>query len=68
MSRFWHGLFFIALYLLLFGVTVWTVGALYFDLPLAGLRAPLAFIYGAATLGTLIFAKGRWRAMGRGRV
>jgi hypothetical protein len=63
-SRFWHDLLSIPLYLLLFGVTIWAVGALYFDLPLTGLRAPLAFIYGAAMLGALIFAKGRWRAMG----
>jgi hypothetical protein len=63
-SRFWRGLLCIPLYLLLFGVTVWAVGELYFDLPLAGLRPPLAFIYGAAVLGALIFAKGRWLAMG----
>ena len=64
MRRFWHGLLWIPLYLLLFGVTLWAVGALYFDLPIAGLRAPLAFIYFAAMLVAFIFVKGRWRAMG----
>ena len=64
MSRFWHGLLWIPLYLLLFGVTVWAVGALYFDLPIAGLRAPLAFIYLGAVLVAFIFVKSRWRAMG----
>ena len=63
MSRFWHGLLSIPLYLLLFGVTVWAVGALYFDLPLAWLRAPLAFVYGGAILAALLFVKGRWRVM-----
>lgn len=44
--------------------TAWTVGALYFDLPVAWLRASLAFIYGGAMLGPFLFVKGRWRAMG----
>ena len=44
--------------------TTWAVGALYFDLPITWLRAPLAFIYGGAMLAILIFVKGRWRAIG----
>ena len=44
--------------------TAWAIGALYFDLPLAWLRVPLALIYGMAMLAVLIFVKGRWRAMG----
>ena len=48
--------------------TAWAVGALYFDLPIAWLRAPLAFIYAGAMLAAFIFVKGRWRAMGRRRV
>ena len=44
--------------------TLWAVGALYFDLPIAWLRAPLALIYGLATLAALFFVKGRWRATG----
>ena len=45
-------------------VTAWAAGALYFDLPIAWLRAPLALIYGLAMLAALFFVKGRWRAMG----
>ena len=44
--------------------TVWAVGALYFDLPIAWLRAPLALIYGGTMLAALLFVKGRGRAMG----
>jgi hypothetical protein len=43
--------------------TTWAVGALYFDLPIAWLRAPLALIYGGTMLAALIFVKGRGRAM-----
>src|SRR5205814_233799 len=42
--------------------TAWAAGALYFDLPIAWLRAPLASIYALAMLGALLFVKGRWRA------
>ena len=44
--------------------TAWAAGALYFDLPIAWLRSPLAFIYGLAMLAVLFLVKGRWRAMG----
>src|SRR5438477_3803049 len=44
--------------------TAWAVGALYFDLPITWLRAPLALMYGAAMLVALIFVKDRWRASG----
>src|ERR1043166_317236 len=44
--------------------TAWAAGALYFDLPIAWLRAPLAIIYGLAMLAALIFVRGRWRALG----
>ena len=43
---------------------MWAAGALYFDLPIAWLRAPLALIYGMAMLAAPFFVKGRWRAMG----
>lgn len=43
--------------------TAWAAGALYFDLPIAWLRAPLALIYGLAMLAALVFVKGRWRAL-----
>src|ERR1700704_5050475 len=42
----------------------WAAGAIYFDLPIAWLRAPLAIIYGLAMLAALLFVKGRWRALG----
>jgi uncharacterized protein DUF4105 len=42
----------------------WAVGALYFDLPIAWLRAPLALVYGLAMLTALFFIKGRRRALG----
>ena len=42
----------------------WAAGALYFDLPIAWLRAPLAILYGLAMLAALFFIKSRWRAMG----
>ena len=50
----------------LFGLiaTAWAAGALYFDLPIAWLRAPLALLYGLAMVAALFFVKGRWRAMG----
>jgi hypothetical protein len=44
--------------------TAWAAGALYFDLPIAWLRAPLALLYGLAMLAALFFIKGRWRALG----
>jgi hypothetical protein len=44
--------------------TAWAAGALYFDLPMAWLRAPLALIYGLAMVAALLFVKGRWRALG----
>jgi hypothetical protein len=44
--------------------SAWATGALYYDLPIAWLRAPLAFVYGLAMLATLFFLKPRWRAMG----
>ena len=44
--------------------TTWAAGALYFDLPIAWLRTPLAFIYALAMLAALFFVKGRWRGIG----
>ena len=44
--------------------TAWAAGAVYFDLPIAWLRAPLALVYGLAMLAALFFIKGRWRALG----
>jgi Domain of unknown function (DUF4105) len=43
--------------------SAWAAGALYFDLPIPWLRAPLALIYGLAMLAALVFVKGRGRAL-----
>jgi Domain of unknown function (DUF4105) len=43
--------------------TAWATGALYFDFPIAWLRAPLSFVYGVAMLVSVFFVKGRWRAI-----
>jgi hypothetical protein len=42
----------------------WAAGALYYDLPIAWLRLPLALVYGLAMLTALFFSKRRWRAIG----
>jgi len=44
-------------------VTAWAAGAIYFDLPIAWLRAPLALVFGVVMLAALFFIKIRWRAM-----
>src|SRR6266487_1939203 len=51
---------------LLFGATLWASGAIYFDLPIAWLRTPLAFVYGAAIVALLIAVKRRGLALGAG--
>jgi len=43
-------------------LTVWTVAALYFDAPVAWLRAPLAMTYAMCVLGVWLFVKRRWLA------
>jgi hypothetical protein len=48
----------------LFLATAWAAGALYFDLPIPWLRAPLALIYALMTAGGLLFMKGWSRALG----
>lgn len=62
MSRLWRGLLRLPLYFVLAIATLWAAGALYFDLPVAWLRAPLALIFGLAMFATLFFVKGFWRA------
>ena len=49
--------------LVLLVATAWAAGALYFDLPIASLREPLAFIYAAAMVATLILVRNRWLGM-----
>ena len=47
-----------------FLASAWATGALYYDLPIAWLRTPLALVYGLAMLAMLFLIKPRWRAMG----
>ena len=63
MSGFWRGLLRLPLYFVLALATLWAAGALYFDLPVAWLRAPLALSYGVVMLAVLLFFKRPWRAM-----
>jgi hypothetical protein len=44
--------------------TAWAAGALFFDLPIPWLRAPLALIYGLAMVAALLLVQGRRRALG----
>src|SRR6266700_4011384 len=53
-------------WVLLFGATLCASGAIYFDLPIAWLRTPLAFVYGAAIVALLIAVKRRGLALGAG--
>ena len=50
-------------WVLLFGATLWASGAIYFDLPIAWLRTPLAIVYGAVILALLILVKRRGLAL-----
>ena len=50
-------------WVLLFGATLWASGAIYFDLPIAWLRTPLALVYDAAILALLILEKRRGLAL-----
>lgn len=54
---------FLALGCGLLGLTVWAVAALYFDVRVAWLRAPLAVGYLLVVLAVWIRLKGRWRKM-----
>jgi hypothetical protein len=63
-SGFRRALLWVPLCLLLSAVTIWAIGALYFDLPIAALRISFALAYGLAMLVALLFVKGRWRGPG----
>jgi len=59
----WAERFFLFLrFLLLLGLTLWAVGALYYDLPVERLRAPAAWAYGLAMLLLFLLVKSRIRA------
>ena len=53
-------------WVLLFGATLWASGAIYFDLPIAWLRTPLALVYGATIIALLIAMKRRGLALAGG--
>ncbi|MGC2112132.1 MAG: DUF4105 domain-containing protein [Candidatus Korobacteraceae bacterium] len=45
-------------------LTAWAAAALYFDLPVAGLRLPAALLYALVTISALALLKERWVVMG----
>jgi len=49
---------------LLIGVA-WTVGALWFDFPVAALRRPLAAVFGLSAIAALVFVRPHWQAAAR---
>src|SRR5437899_8429749 len=51
----------VASFILLIGVA-WAYGALWFDFPVAGLRQPLAIVFGLSAIAALVFMRPRWRA------
>ena len=55
---------FTALGCVLLPCTLWAAAALYFDVRVPWLRAPLAVAYLAALLAVWILVKGRWRKLG----
>lgn len=64
MRKLGRRLFLATLWLLLFILTIWAVGALYFAFPITALRAPIAIVYALALAAIFIFVKGRGRAAG----
>ena len=54
---------FTALGCVLLPCTLWAAAALYFDMRVPWLRAPLAVAYLVAMLGLWMLVKGRWRKL-----
>jgi hypothetical protein len=50
------------LWLILFAVTLWAFGALWFDFPMAVLRKPVAITYALAAMVIFFAIRDRWRA------
>ncbi len=50
-------IFFVLAFIIALLVTLWTVGALYFDSPIPALRAPAAIVYLIVVLGAMIFLR-----------
>ena len=53
-------------WVLLFGATLWAIGAIYFDLPIAWLRTPLALTYPTAIIVLFVTMKRRGLALSAG--
>jgi hypothetical protein len=51
-----------AIWIVLFGLTIWAIGALWFDFPVGALRKPVAVVYGCAALATFALIRRRTRA------
>ena len=51
-----------AVWILLAGGILWSVGALWFDLPWSSFRQAAAVIFALAAIGALVFVSPRWRA------
>jgi hypothetical protein len=60
--RSWSALFVLGIaWLLIVGMTLWAIGALWFDFPMKAWRHGVAIVYGVGVLILLIGAKGQWR-------
>ncbi|MGH8094971.1 MAG: DUF4105 domain-containing protein [Chthoniobacterales bacterium] len=64
MKRFWRGFFLTATWIVLVAFTLWAIGGLYFDFPIATLRKAAAIIYGLGLLATVILVRRPWRKVG----
>ncbi len=60
----WSTLLAIPLWPIVFGMTAWAFGALWYDFPFAALKQPLAAIYALAAVAVVVLVRGRWRKMG----
>jgi Domain of unknown function (DUF4105) len=64
MMRFLRGLILALVSLLAVGCVVWAAGALYFDLPWAGLRGAAAIGYLVLVAGVVFWIRGGWKRVG----
>jgi hypothetical protein len=60
----WRWLLTVVLWFVLISLTAWAVAALYFDVRVASLRAPLAGVYALGMLAVWIFVKRPWLKRG----
>ncbi|MDR3401731.1 MAG: DUF4105 domain-containing protein [Chthoniobacter sp.] len=63
--RSWSGLFCLALgWMVLVGMTLWAIGALWYDFPVKMLRHGVAVIYALGMLALAVNVRGQWRKIG----